>query len=97
MKKQLRTAAMILAVIFALSVILSLSFLSVEADHDCTGEDCPICAVIALCKNIIRNVVTAVAAVTVAVAVGAVSSYAISAVSRDVTETPFTLKVRLLN
>ena len=27
-----------------------------EADHDCTGEHCPVCAIVHLCQAVLRSV-----------------------------------------
>lgn len=50
-----RNIAAALAVLFVLFAALSLTFMLVEADHDCTGEDCPICEQIALLSGIFRT------------------------------------------
>jgi hypothetical protein len=47
-------AARICAVSVILLVLLSEVFLVKEADHDCTGADCPICAVMEQCSSNIR-------------------------------------------
>ncbi|MBR4204500.1 MAG: hypothetical protein IKQ92_03390 [Clostridia bacterium] len=36
-------------------VLFSAFFLAVEANHDCTGEDCPICACVLLCEKTLRS------------------------------------------
>ncbi len=36
-------------------VLFSAFFLAVEASHDCTGEDCPICACVRLCEKTLRS------------------------------------------
>ena len=97
MKKQFRTAAVILAVIIAFSIVISLSFITLEADHDCIGEDCPVCAAIAVCENILRTAASAFAVAVSALATRIILAYAVPAVVRTVRATPFTLKVRLLN
>ena len=56
MNNQRRVFAIVLAVLFVLFAALSLTFLLVEAGHDCSGEDCPICEQIALISNSLRTV-----------------------------------------
>lgn len=52
------------AAIIVLTLFLSAAFLIKEADHNCTGADCPICEMMAQCSSNIRllgtGVVTAV-------------------------------------
>ena len=46
--------AAVLAVLVLLALAVSLSYLVCEADHDCTGADCPICALLAVCGRLLR-------------------------------------------
>ncbi|MBQ7433527.1 MAG: hypothetical protein IJV50_08760 [Lachnospiraceae bacterium] len=41
-----RVTAGILCVLFLSVMTLSIFYIVREADHDCTGEDCPVCAMI---------------------------------------------------
>ena len=50
-----RSAAFLLAAGTLAAVICSLLFLVREIDHDCTGEDCPVCAVMQLCEGGLRT------------------------------------------
>ncbi len=43
-----RVLALIAGTILALSILLGVAFVLVELHHDCTGEDCIICAAVAL-------------------------------------------------
>ena len=45
-----------MAALFLAAMLFSSFFIAVEADHDCTGEDCPICAVVHQCENTLRSV-----------------------------------------
>ena len=36
-------------------LMLSSAFIAHEADHDCCGEDCPVCAFIEQCENVVRG------------------------------------------
>ena len=51
-----RMIALALAVLFVAFAALSLTFLLIEAGHDCSGEDCPICEQIALISSSLRTV-----------------------------------------
>lgn len=98
MKKHLRTAALILALVFALSVLFSLAFITIEADHDCIGEDCHICAVIALCRNILRTAASLLVTAAIAMAIFRVADTYIIPFGAYVRRgTPFILRDRLLN
>ena len=54
MEKKKRIAALLLAVTVLLVMLYSALFIAAEADHDCAGENCPICAQIAVCQNILK-------------------------------------------
>ena len=51
-RKQIR--ALLLCVGFVLVLAVSSAFLIHEADHDCCGEDCPICRTIAMTGMLMR-------------------------------------------
>lgn len=68
MTKQTRFLTIFLAVLMAFVMLSSITYIAVEAGHDCTGQDCVVCHQINACQNILKNLglVTAVAAVAVA-------------------------------
>ena len=47
-----------LAVLLALVMLFSVVYIALEADHDCCGEDCAICAQIQACEDLLRNLLT---------------------------------------
>ena len=49
-----RRAAWILLVGFLLAILVSLTFCAEDANHDCTGADCAVCAQLKLCENILH-------------------------------------------
>ena len=49
-----RWAALAAAVLLALSLILSGLFVSTHLHHDCAGEDCDVCHMIANCAQILK-------------------------------------------
>ncbi len=49
-KKRRMTAGIIGSVMLVL-VFFSAFYIAVEISHDCSGEDCPVCACMELCKN----------------------------------------------
>ena len=68
MEKKKRIIAILLAVTVFFVMLYSALFIAVEADHDCVGEDCPICYQIDVCKNVLKNLSLAVAAAAFAAA-----------------------------
>jgi len=53
------------AVLFVM--LFSITFISQHADHECTGDECPVCAVMEMCGAIIKNLEVTVAVVAAAV------------------------------
>ena len=49
-----RFFALLLCIGFALVLSVSSAFLIHEADHDCCGEDCPVCRTIAVISVLMR-------------------------------------------
>ncbi len=54
--KKKRIAAGSIVILMLLIMLLSVFFIAVEAVHDCSGEDCPICICIEQCENILHQV-----------------------------------------
>jgi hypothetical protein len=48
-----KSLAPILCAVLLFGMLFSSFFISTEFHHDCTGEDCPICQMIALCENFV--------------------------------------------
>ncbi len=88
----------LLAALLLLALIGSFALIVHEAEHDCSGEGCPVCAMIAICRDTLRRFTGAV--VLGAAVVWLISFFAlgvcISARERCV-KTPVFLKVKLLN
>ena len=51
--KARRILAGVLGLALLLALVLCALCIAAEADHDCTGEDCPVCAAIRLCERIL--------------------------------------------
>lgn len=51
-----RVFACIMAAMVLFVVLFSAFFIVSHADHDCTGEDCPVCACLQQCENILHGV-----------------------------------------
>ena len=47
--------ASVLVLLAAFLMLFSVLFLALEADHDCCGEGCAVCAQIQACEDLLRN------------------------------------------
>ena len=56
MNKRNRLVALTVALTFIFVTLFSACFIAVEVDHDCAGDDCPICCQISICENALRTV-----------------------------------------
>ena len=96
--KFLKMTAGIMGLILLVIVLFSAFYIAAEADHDCCGGDCPICACIHQCENNLRVIGdgTAVrsAAVVPVIHILFAAAFVITAVSHD---TIVSRKVRLNN
>ena len=96
--KVLRITAGIMGLMMLFIVLFSAFYIAAETDHDCCGEDCPICACIHQCENTLRGfgdgtaVQSAVVAPVILILFAA--AFIIAAVSQD---TLVSRKVRLNN
>ena len=97
MRKIVCRGAAILAGILAFAMLLSCAFVIAHADHDCLGEDCPVCARIEASLLSLRRICAAIACAAVfsalAAAVRSLYQAAVPTVRRL---SPFALKVLLL-
>ena len=88
--------ASVIALLVAFIMLFSVLFVALEADHDCCGEDCNICAQIQVCEDLLRNLL-----MTMAVLIAAWSFCALifSVAAEDIglvyPHTLITLKVKL--
>ena len=93
-----RIAAGIMGLMMLVIVLFSAFYIAAETDHDCCGEDCPICACIHQCENILRGIGDGAAVRSAAVApvilILFAAAFVIAAVSQD---TLVSRKVRLNN
>ncbi len=54
--RHMRIAAGIMGIMMLFIMLFSAFYIAAEADHDCTGEDCPICACIQQCENTLHQI-----------------------------------------
>ena len=93
-----RIAAGILGFLMLFAVLFSVFYVSLEADHECCGEDCQICVTIRQCEDILRQTgsgVTVRAAVALVFILLLIKSFSIA--SNVPVETLVTDKVRMNN
>lgn len=90
-----RLAAWILAATIILSLILSFSFEIKEANHDCQGESCPICAMIQQFEDNFRSAGPAVPDTSDAIAVCSIALTLCTITVFVVSDTLISRKVRL--
>ena len=92
-----RIIAAALAAFAAFLVLSSSVFLIEHADHDCTGEGCPVCERLCACvqnlKNLAAAAIVALAAVVVFAAVLRICAG--GSLSAHAPRTPVALKVKL--
>ncbi len=60
MTNRRRVTALLLCIGLVFALAVSSAFIAHEAGHDCTGDDCPICQMIAVNVNLLRAIGLAV-------------------------------------
>ena len=55
----------LLVAVLAVVMLSSAVYLAVEADHDCSGDDCAICRQISICENLLKSLGLAGAAAAI--------------------------------
>ena len=95
-KRRIISILMILLIVFVL--VSSFWFILHETHHDCTGEDCPVCAMIAVCRNTLKTVFIALLLILSSLSSHSAGRNAGSSSVLYIREvTPVSLKVKLLN
>ena len=98
MTNRSRIAAAVLVAITVFVVIFSSVFLVEHADHDCTGEDCPICEQLYSCAQNLKNLTAVAVTVMVMVAFRLVVQTGMGQTKcAYILRTPVNLKVKLSN
>ena len=65
-----RVLAILLAAMVLFVMLSSACYIAIEANHDCVGEDCPICCQISVCEHTLRSAGQAVLVVILAAFIG---------------------------
>lgn len=99
MKRRNRIVAIVLCVFFVFFIFFAASFIAQEAEHECTGVECEICAQIENCQDTLKKLLLTVTAVAIAVAATFAAALKTIALVVELVRqaTPLTLKVKLLN
>ena len=93
-----RCAAGVMGFMMLLIVLFSAFYITVETDHDCSGEDCPICICVERCDEMLHQVASgAVALAAVVVPVICILHSAILLIHAFSQGTLVSQKVRLNN
>ncbi len=57
MKKSYRGLALVAAILLLFAMLFSELFIICKSGHDCSEDECPICAEIAICETFLRQIV----------------------------------------
>ena len=93
-----KTGTMALTTLLVFVMLFSLVFVIAEADHDCSGEDCPVCEIIAIVSDTTKGLflIGSVALIFATILVGIGKLIFIENKDRTVFS-PISLKVKLSN
>ncbi len=98
MKKTKTIAAFIMAVVIMAVIVSSALFIAVKSEHNCTGEDCTVCASISVCKDKLKTFSSGtVFENTISLGIFFILINIIIYVITKFFDTPVSLKVKLLN
>ncbi len=98
MTKRIRIIALLLALAVAFVMLFSAIYIVAEADHDCTGIHCSICAHIQVCKTNLKNLSTALTIIVLNLVLAAVLClYMVQIRTFSSLTTLVSLKVKLSN
>ena len=88
----------LLAAVLAVVMLSSAIYIAVEANHDCSGDDCAICRQISICENLLKSLGLAGAAAAITAAFTYTMCRAILPCAETIgTLTLVALKVKLSN
>ena len=98
MTNKRRALSLFMLLLIAFVLVASFYFILHETHHDCAGEDCPVCALVAVCRNTLKTVFAAIVLAVASLAARRSGSTVFSSSSREnCGKTPVALKVKLLN
>ncbi len=96
--KMNRTLTGIMAAMILLVMMFSAIFIVSHTDHDCTGEDCPVCACLQQCENILHGAGDG-SRVTVSgiIPIVLITGFILVSYGIVISDTPVSAKVRMNN
>lgn len=98
MTKKFRFLTGLLAAVLVVVMLSFAVYIAIEADHDCSGEDCAICHQIGVCENLLKSLGLAGAAAAITAAFTYTMCKAILPCTETIdTLTLVSLKVKLSN
>ena len=98
MTKRFRFLTGVLAAVLAVIMLSSAVYIAVEADHDCSGENCAICRQISTCENLLKSLGFAGAAAAITAAfIYTLRKAVLPCTETNGTLTLVSLKVKLSN
>ena len=93
-----RNVCGIMASFMLIVFLCSIFVIATESDHDCCGNDCPVCACIRTCESVLRQIGSGTAAgVTTCITIALTGMIVLFYLNICRQETPVTQKVRLNN
>lgn len=95
--KASKITAGIMGLMMLVIVLFSAFYIAVEVNHDCTGEECPVCACIQQCENTLRGVGGGLAIQSSVIIPVLLVLIAVLFVTAAAPDTLFSRKVRLNN
>ncbi len=98
MREFKKLAGIIGAAIIVVTMLFSVAFLSCNAHHDCSGENCPICEMMQMAENILDKLSMAIATIAVALCLCSLAQESMAVFSDAIAhDSPVKLKVKMLN
>ncbi len=64
-RRRTGSIAVIVSILLFFAVLFSVCYVISEVNHDCSGDNCPICNYIGQCESLLRNVSEGTAAVCI--------------------------------
>ena len=94
-----KKVATILAVLLIVFFVFSIFFIAHEADHDCTGENCPICEQIVICEKTLEELGSGIITIIIIIATvfGGVYKLLCFDENRAKKDSLVSLKIEMLN
>lgn len=98
MAKNNRALALIIAIVFIMTMLFSAAYIAAEANHECEGEHCEVCSRISVCANTMRILSTAVFEIVATVALTyTLAIFCPKLLEGEQVDTLITLNVKLTN